>query len=65
MRRVSMTIDFINDACADKRYLLKQLDVTIITRRVSKEENISDAIVSGAYTSNENAIDGILSKKVF
>jgi hypothetical protein len=60
-----MTIDFINDACADKRYLLKQLDVTIITRRVSKEENISDAIVSGAYTSNENAIDGILSKKVF
>jgi hypothetical protein len=60
-----MTIDFINDACADKRYLLKQLDVTIITRRVTKEENISDAIVSGAYTSNENAIDGILSKKVF
>ena len=60
-----MTIDFINDACADKRYLLKQLDVTIITRRVRKEKNISDAIVSGAYTSNENAIDGILSKKVF
>ncbi len=35
---------FINDACADKRYLLKQVDETIITRSASKTEPIGDAI---------------------
>ena len=35
---------FINDACADKRYLLKQVDETIVTRGAGKEEPIGDAI---------------------
>ena len=35
---------FINDACADKRYLLKQVDETIVIRAAGKEEPIGDAI---------------------